>query len=82
MREGHLGAPRATTVTGRWLAMVTRLLQASVMVGGGSKGRIKLELAQKGMVRRPHARRGVAMGQKSVKRRHSEHGGELGFDHL
>jgi hypothetical protein len=50
MREGHLSAPRLTTVTGRWLAMVTGLLQASATAGGGSKGRIKLELAQKGMV--------------------------------
>jgi hypothetical protein len=81
-REAHLGAPRAAAVTGRWLAMVTRLLQASATTGGGSKGWIELEPAQTSATGRPQARRGVAVGQKSVKWRRGERWGELGFDHL
>jgi hypothetical protein len=50
-REAHLGAPQAAAVTGRWLVMVIGLLQASMTVGGGSKGRIELEPAQTGTTR-------------------------------
>jgi hypothetical protein len=54
---------------------------SSAMVRGGSKGWIKLELGQTGVVQRPQAQSGVTVGQKSVKRWRGEHGDELGFYH-
>jgi hypothetical protein len=55
MREAHLGAPRAATVTRRWLAMAIGLLQASATAGGGSKDRLVKRSRQVDAARCPKA---------------------------